>query len=693
MNGKYTPVSKTLAGLLESRGTLTKEQTLILLKPVFAALTGLHKQNRVHGHISPDTIILRDNSRLFFCCPLPKSYQKLLQASAAKNGLNMTASLADDTAALQDDRHYRAPESYMGRQLMAPAADVYSLCTVIYRTLTGNTPDSMDDILYKPAAKFPDKALKAYTLPQSGAPFSEDFKAVLEKGLAPLPKNRYTDAAALEMALADPPKIARPKPAETAQAERPKINPVPAMPKPTQSAAQAASSNIHAVPKSVPDGIAFSRPSASRPTASQTPVSRPTVSQPAALPKPFTIARPKGLLPADFLNRLIDQAQKRYGDFKRSAIETITFLKRPDSSAIQKFDVSSEKNGGILAWVTVAGYQKYNVFVAADGGVATGSSCRRMFADCPALKAINFNGCFDTSRSTTMEQMFKATRQLTSLDLSCFNTENVTNMWGMFEDCGAKILNLSSFNTSRVTNMGFMFDNLPAKYLDLTSFDTSNVTSMFAMFSGCTSLESPDISSFHTSKVTWMGSMFHRCRNLNPKVKHMISNLDMTHVTNSAGMVTDTPFGQELLALELYWPEGKKSDVGHTGQLEFLRLCKAFYKNHPQRFQDNIYIPLELKQTLQLPAGANVYLSYDPSTNRSGKSGFAITDSGIYCKNLSVYKVYHTSYPEMKAAKAIIKDYSNKFWADDHLLAEGFGLSIQELKDLEQLFKNIKNVL
>ena len=47
----------------------------------------------------------------------------------------------------------------------------------------------------------------------------------------------------------------------------------------------------------------------------------------------------------------------------------------------------------------------------------------------------------------------------------------------------------------------------------------------------------------------------------------------------------------------------------------------------------------------------------------------------------------------MKAAKAIINDYSNKFWADDHLLAEGFGLSIQELKDLEQLFKDIKNIL
>ena len=95
--------------------------------------------------------------------------------------------------------------------------------------------------------------------------------------------------------------------------------------------------------------------------------------------------------------------------------------------------------------------------------------------------------------------------------------------------------------------MNFMFYGLPAKQLDLTSFDTSNVTTMHAMFAGCTSLESLDISSFHTDKVTYMSSMFADCRNLNPDVKHMISNLNMTHVVNSYGMVTNTPFEKELL--------------------------------------------------------------------------------------------------------------------------------------------------
>ncbi|HIT05630.1 MAG TPA: BspA family leucine-rich repeat surface protein [Candidatus Scybalocola faecipullorum] len=698
MNGKNTPVSKTLADLLESRGTLTQDQILTLLKPVMTAVTQLHKQNRVHGHISPETIILHDNSRLFFCCPLPKSYQRLLQASASKNGLNMTASLAADAAALPDDAPYRAPESYMGQRFMAPAADVYSLCAVIYRALTGKTPLSLYDVMYKPAAQSPDKVLEAYELPQSGAPFSEDFKAVLEKGLSPLPKDRYADAAALERALAAPPKIVRPNSVKTAQPERPKINHIPAMPKPVGLAAQAsqaASSNVQALPKSVPDGIAFSRPVASRSAASQPPVSRSTVSQPAALPKPFTIAHPKGLLPADFLNRLILQAQKQYSFLKRENIEAITFQKVINTSASPKFDVSAEGNHSILAWVReTSGYHKYHIFVAADGGVATGSSCKKMFADCTALKTISFNGCFDTSRATTMYEMFSHSNQLTDLDLSCFNTGNVTDMWGMFWRCGAKSVNLSGFNTSRVTNMNFMFYGLPAKQLDLTSFDTSNVTTMHAMFAGCTSLESLDISSFHTDKVTYMSSMFADCRNLNPDVKHMISNLNMTHVVNSYGMVTNTPFEKELLTMEIRLPKNRKLDVGLDGQLKIFSLCKNFYKKYTSHFYGSSYpISRELKQTLQLPADANVYLSYDPAADRKGKSGFAITDAGIYCKNLSVYKVYYTSYPEMKAAKAITKDYNNKFFADDHLLAEGFGLSLQELINLEQLFKDIKNIL
>ena len=73
---------------------------------------------------------------------------------------------------------------------------------------------------------------------------------------------------------------------------------------------------------------------------------------------------------------------------------------------------------------------------------------------------------------------------LQNLDLSSFNTQNVTNMSYMFYKCNnLQSLDLSSFNTQKVTNMSYMF--YECKYLqnlDLSSFNTQNVTSMIDMF-------------------------------------------------------------------------------------------------------------------------------------------------------------------------------------------------------------------
>ena len=50
--------------------------------------------------------------------------------------------------------------------------------------------------------------------------------------------------------------------------------------------------------------------------------------------------------------------------------------------------------------------------------------------------------------------------------------------------------------------------------LDVSSFDTNNVTNMSFMFEGCTGLTSLDVSKFDTSNVTNMSSMFNGCAGL-----------------------------------------------------------------------------------------------------------------------------------------------------------------------------------
>ena len=55
------------------------------------------------------------------------------------------------------------------------------------------------------------------------------------------------------------------------------------------------------------------------------------------------------------------------------------------------------------------------------------------------------------------------------------------------------------------------------KYLDLSNFNTENVTDMSNMFSGCSSLKKLDLSRSHTQKDTNMVGMFSLCSSLELK--------------------------------------------------------------------------------------------------------------------------------------------------------------------------------
>ena len=106
--------------------------------------------------------------------------------------------------------------------------------------------------------------------------------------------------------------------------------------------------------------------------------------------------------------------------------------------------------------------------------------------------------------------MFSGMSNLTTLNISNFDTSQVTNMSSMFSGMSnLTALDLSNFDTSQAMYMGSMFQGMSnITTLDLSNFDTSKVTSMYAMFSGMSNLTTLSISNFYTSKVTYMGSMF-----------------------------------------------------------------------------------------------------------------------------------------------------------------------------------------
>ena len=104
----------------------------------------------------------------------------------------------------------------------------------------------------------------------------------------------------------------------------------------------------------------------------------------------------------------------------------------------------------------------------------------------------------DLSQATSTVYMFNDCESLTSLNLSSFNTANVTEMRAMFRRCKAlTALDLSSFNISKVIDMEAMFegdDNLVD--LNISSFKTTLPVNLGATFKNCASLVELNLENF-----------------------------------------------------------------------------------------------------------------------------------------------------------------------------------------------------
>ena len=152
-----------------------------------------------------------------------------------------------------------------------------------------------------------------------------------------------------------------------------------------------------------------------------------------------------------------------------------------------------------------------------------------MFAQCSSLTSLDLSS-FNTSNVTDMRGLFEGCKNLTSLNISGFNTSNVKYMDAMFMDCsGLTSLDLSNFNTSNVVSMGnvhrFFYNSGSAGQYGRTFYLTNG-----GMFENCTSLSSLDLSNFNTSNVTRMYNMFYNCTHL---TYLNLSNFDMSHLEDA----------------------------------------------------------------------------------------------------------------------------------------------------------------
>ena len=152
----------------------------------------------------------------------------------------------------------------------------------------------------------------------------------------------------------------------------------------------------------------------------------------------------------------------------------------------------------------------------AEEGTLDDSYIPWLFKDKSGITEIKIEGTIHAGKSA--QQLFDGFNNVESMDLRGLDTSKVTSMYNMFADCNnLKSLDLSGFDTSHVTDMQNMFwhcSSLTSLNLKGKGIDTSQVTTMYAMFQGCSSLTSLDLSDFETPNITDTHNMFYECSHL-----------------------------------------------------------------------------------------------------------------------------------------------------------------------------------
>lgn len=162
------------------------------------------------------------------------------------------------------------------------------------------------------------------------------------------------------------------------------------------------------------------------------------------------------------------------------------------------------------------------------------TSLQNMFSYSTKLETINLSS-IDTTKVEIMSYMFSGCNNLKELDLSNFNTDNLIYMSDMFNNCSnLKHLDLSNFNTSKVTSFTNLFKGCKSlETLNVKNLNTDNVVIMNLAFYGCESLKHLDLSGWNTQNVTNMKQLFDGCKKLELLD---IRNFDFTNVTTYSSM-------------------------------------------------------------------------------------------------------------------------------------------------------------
>ncbi|MEO6794447.1 MAG: serine/threonine-protein kinase [Mycobacterium sp.] len=299
-----------LSALLKRTGVLPPSRAVNIVWQAASALDAAHGAGVIHRGVKPRNILLTSDDFVY-----------LVDFGIA----GAPGASAGDSGNAGARWKYSAPELFSGGDF-GPAVDVYSLACVLYQCLTGSPPYRADSV------KMLANAHQSKPIPRpsyAGSTIPPTFDAVIAKGMAKDPAERYASAAELAtaayQALSAPDQHrtvhiyevsqqSTPPLIEQQKANTPPTTPteVPPVVRPSGQAPPTEPPKPPAVPAEVP--LIPPVPPVPQPAAQP---ARPSEARPAPIPDPVADDRPVPQSPVARISRLSDTEDARFSSPRR----------------------------------------------------------------------------------------------------------------------------------------------------------------------------------------------------------------------------------------------------------------------------------------------------------------------------------------------------------------------------------------
>lgn len=226
--------------------------------------------------------------------------------------------------------------------------------------------------------------------------------------------------------------------------------------------------------------------------------------------------------------------------YLRKDVEIIEIVNNKNISkdAIDSWDISENKDGSVVAWITDEDNNNlYEWYIGANYRIKANTSMTWYFRSFTNLKSISGLEYMDFSQTTSISAMFEHDNSLKELNLDSLDTKNVRNLSSLLSSCyNLESISMKNIDISNVKSLKELFMNCKnIKYICLSNWQTEHITNMDYMFYGCNNLEEVDLSSFTINAS--VKHMFYGC---NTNIKILVKNEETKNKILESGFISES---------------------------------------------------------------------------------------------------------------------------------------------------------